>query len=566
MSELLTALAIMFVIAGPFLLLANRLDLPAAPLLIIAGVGAGFFVEPADALELAQFGIALLVFSFGVGIELHNIETVIADSELAAFAQIFVVGSIGTGLGVLLGLPITEAVFLGVAAALSSTMVATALLETEVRMNLVHGRLGQSLQFVQDLFAVAFVLVVAAGVLELDPIVLNIGYGALFVIAAILANQYLFPLIERLAGESVELMIVGVIAMLTLFIAAASAVEVPIVVGAFTAGLAVRHDAGENLGLFNGLESVQDFFVAVFFITVGALVVLPFAEMGVAASIEKLAIVASLVLLTVVVKPAVTIAILIYRGYGARTAVLTGLSTDQISEFSLIIAIEALLIGVLTQSVFDAIILAAAVTMIISTVTHQWSERIFRVLSNTGLVRGRHRKVDQLSDVPEDLSDHVVVIGYGRKGRRLVRALEELDQPYVVIENDPAVHESARVDCEAYVFGDVMEPYTLEKANAEEARVIVSVTSSVAVSRRLLHADFDGDLVLRARDEPTALEFLDAGATYVAVPDLLSGEQLITHLQALVDGGMTPAELRSEGLAELEAESLLPPDSRSSMT
>lgn len=566
MSELLTALAIMFVIAGPFLLLANRLDLPAAPLLIIAGVGAGFFVEPADALELAQFGIALLVFSFGVVIELHNIETVIADSELAAFAQIFVVGSIGTGLGVLLGLPITEAVFLGVAAALSSTMVATALLETEVRMNLVHGRLGQSLQFVQDLFAVAFVLVVAAGVLELDPIVLNIGYGALFVIAAILANQYLFPLIERLAGESVELMIVGVIAMLTLFIAAASAVEVPIVVGAFTAGLAVRHDAGENLGLFNGLESVQDFFVAVFFITVGALVVLPFAEMGVAASIEKLAIVASLVLLTVVVKPAVTIAILIYRGYGARTAVLTGLSTDQISEFSLIIAIEALLIGVLTQSVFDAIILAAAVTMIISTVTHQWSERIFRVLSNTGLVRGRHRKVDQLSDVPEDLSDHVVVIGYGRKGRRLVRALEELDQPYVVIENDPAVHESARVDCEAYVFGDVMEPYTLEKANAEEARVIVSVTSSVAVSRRLLHADFDGDLVLRARDEPTALEFLDAGATYVAVPDLLSGEQLITHLQALVDGGMTPAELRSEGLAELEAESLLPPDSRSSMT
>ncbi len=566
MSELLTALAIMFVIAGPFLLLANRLDLPAAPLLIIAGVGAGFFVEPADALELAQFGIALLVFSFGVVIELHNIETVIADSELAAFAQIFVVGSIGTGLGVLLGLPITEAVFLGVAAALSSTMVATALLETEVRMNLVHGRLGQSLQFVQDLFAVAFVLVVAAGVLELDPIVLNIGYGALFVIAAILANQYLFPLIERLAGESVELMIVGVIAMLTLSIAAALAVEVPIVVGAFTAGLAVRHDAGENLGLFNGLESVQDFFVAVFFITVGALVVLPFAEMGVAASIEKLAIVASLVLLTVVVKPAVTIAILIYRGYGARTAVLTGLSTDQISEFSLIIAIEALLIGVLTQSVFDAIILAAAVTMIISTVTHQWSERIFRVLSNTGLVRGRHRKVDQLSDVPEDLSDHVVVIGYGRKGRRLVRALEELDQPYVVIENDPAVHESARVDCEAYVFGDVMEPYTLEKANAEEARVIVSVTSSVAVSRRLLHADFDGDLVLRARDEPTALEFLDAGATYVAVPDLLSGEQLITHLQALVDGGMTPAELRSEGLAELEAESLLPPDSRSSMT
>ena len=559
MSELLTAVAIIFIVAGPFLLVANRYDLPAAPLLIVAGIVAGAFVDPDVALELAQFGIALLVFTFGVGIRLSTVEPVLADSELAALGQILVVGSLGVGFGLLFGLPAEEALFLGVAAALSSTIVATALLESEIRTNLVQGRLGQSIQFVQDLFAVGFVLVVGAGVFELDPIVLQIGYGVLFLVAAVFVNRYVFDLVGRLAGDSDELMIVGVVSLLVVFMGAAAVAEVPIVVGAFAAGLAVRYDPAEYLGLLRGLESLRDFFVTIFFATVGALVVLPFVQLGVAESIEKLTLVAGLVVLTVLLKPAVTTAILIARGYEARTATLTGLSTDQVSEFALIIAIQALLIEWLSEAVFDAIILAAAVTMITSTVTQRYNEEIYRWLADRGVLSESHGKIDELSDVPPDLADHVIVLGYGRKGKRMVETLEALDHPYVVVENDPALREDIRADCEAYVFGDAMESYTWEKANVDETRVIVSVSSAAEVSWRLLDAGFDADLVLRARDERTALELLDAGATYVAVPDLLAGEGLIEQLRALLDGERTPEELRSDGLAELEADSGLRP-------
>ncbi len=552
MSEMLTAVAIIFIVAGPFLLFANRYDVPPAPLLILAGIVAGLFIDEALALELAQFGIALLVFTFGVGIQLSSLQTVLADSELVALAQILVVGTLGFGFGLLLGVPPGEAVYLGAAVALSSTIVGTALLTTEFRLNLVRGRLGESLQFVQDLFAVAFILVVGAGVLELDPIVLQIGYGAVFLAAATLVNRYVFDVVGRLADGSDELMIVGVVSLLVVFVGTAEAVGVPIVVGAFAAGLAVRHDRAEYLGLFNGLESIKDFFVAIFFVTVGALVVLPFVQIGVAESVEKLALVVGLVLLTVVVKPAVTIALLINRGYEGRTAALTAFSTDQISEFSLIIAIEALLIGLLTQSVFDAIVLAAAVTMITSTVTQRYDERLYRELADREVISGRHDKIDELSNVPEDVTDHVIVLGYGRKGKRMVETCETLERPYVVIENDPAVQEEVKVDCEAYVFGDAMEPYTWEKANAEEAQVILSMTGSTVISRRLLDLEYDATLVLRAQDESTALSLLDAGAAYVAVPDLLAGEQLIRNLQELLDGDLTSDELRAKGIAELE--------------
>ncbi|GAB6880189.1 monovalent cation:proton antiporter family protein [Halorubrum gandharaense] len=552
MSELLTAVSILFIAAGPFLLLANRYDLPVAPLLIVAGILAGLFVDRSAAIEVAQFGIALLVFTFGVGIQISGVEPVLRDAEVVGILQILLVGSIGTGLGILFGLAPVEAVFLGVAAALSSTMVATALLDTEIRRNLVHGRLSRSIQFVQDLFAVAFILVVGAGTLELDPVVLQIGYGLLFVVAAVLVNRYLFDAVGTLAGDSTELLIVGVVSLLVVFLGAAATVGIPIVVGAFAAGLAVRHDPAQYLGLFNGLESIKDFFVALLFLSLGALVVIPFYELGTAESVEKLLLVGGLVLLTVVVKPIVTTAILIYRGYEARTSTLVGLSTDQTSEFALIIAIEALIIGMLTQSVFDAIILATAVTMATSAVTSRYDERIYRAVAERGLVSGRHDKIDDLSTVPEDLSEHVVVVGYGRKGARLVETLEARDQPYVVIENDPALRDEVRAECEAYVFGDAMEEYTWEKARATDARLIVSVTGSESVSRRLLDLGFSANVVLRVSDEASARKLLDAGASYVTVPNLLAGEQLVTYVRAMLDDELTPTELREEGLAELQ--------------
>ena len=551
MSDLLTAVAIIFIVAGPFLLIANRYDLPTVPLLILAGIVAGGFIEEELTLELAQYGIALLVFAFGVGIQLDAIRTVLFDSEIAAIGQILVLGTLGFAFGLALGIPAGESVYLGVAAALSSTIVGTALLQTEIRRDLVRGRLAESINFVQDLFAIGIVLVVSAEVFAPDPIATQLGYGVMLLAAAVAVNRYLFDLIGRLAGGSDELMIIGVVSLLVVFVGAAEVAGVSIVVGAFAAGLAVRHDPSEYLGLFNGLESIKDFFVAIFFVTIGALVVLPFVGVGWAESVEKLALAGGLVLLTVIVKPAITTAILLYEGYESRTATLTSLSTDQVSEFALIIAIEALLLGLLTQSVFDAIIFAAAVTMITSSLSQRYDERIYRILADRGLMSSDHRKIDALSDVPEDISDHVVVVGYGRKGRRMVETLEALDQPSVVIENDPSIRDAIREECDAYVFGDAVEAYTWEKANVDDARLIVSATNSEVVSWRLIDFEFEVPLVLHAADERTALDLLDQGVTYVAVSSLLAGERLIQHVQTLLDGTVTAQELREQRLLEL---------------
>jgi len=546
MSELLVALSAVFIVGGAFLLVANHLDLPTVPFFILAGLVVGLFVETEILLEFARYGIAFLVFTFGVSIRFDAVRTVLSDSEFVAVGQVAATGSLGFVAGIVLGVPPEQAVYLGIATALSSTIVGTGLLKPEIRKNLVHGRLAESIQFVQDLLAILFILVLSAEAFALDPVATNIGYGVILFVAAVVFNRLGFSVVGRLTEGSDELMIVSIITLLIMFLGAAEYLGISIAVGAFAAGLAVRHEPSEHIGVLNGMASIRDFFVAVFFVTVGALVTVP--------GIDVFVIAAVLGVLTAVVKPAFTVALLVYKGYEARSATLTSLSLDQVSEFALIIAIEAFIIGALAPTVFDAVILATAATMITSSLSRSYDELIYRALADRGVFPEQHAKVDERSYVPEGISDHVVIVGYGRQGRRLAETCEELDREFVVVENDPEILDGIRDDCDAYVFGDAMEEYTWEKANVTEARVVVSTVDSDELSRRLIEFANGVDVILRSEDAETALKLLDDGALYVSVSDVLASEHLLEQIEDFVGGEISREELRWRGTEGLEGD------------
>jgi CPA2 family monovalent cation:H+ antiporter-2 len=545
-SELLTALSVVFVVGGTFLFVANRFELPIVPFFIFAGIVAGPFVEEELTLELARYGIVLLVFTFSVQIQFESVRTVLSDSEGIALGQTLVLGGIGVVISVLIGLPADQAVYIGIAAALSSTIVGTGLLRTARYRNLVYGRLAESIHFVQDLIAILLILVLSAETFAADPVATQLGYGVVLIGVAIVVNRQLFDLLGRVSGDSDELMLVSVIALLIAFLGAAELAGISLAVGAFVAGLAVRRDPTEHLGMLNGLQSIRDFFTAIFFVTLGTLVAIPTTEVILVAGL--------LTVLTAIIKPAATIALLLYKGYETRSATLTSLNLAQVSEFALVIAIEGLVVGSLTQPVFDAIILAATVTMLTSSLSSRYDERIYRMLSEHGLLRKQYANVDERSAVPEDISHHVIIVGYGRQGRRLVETCEARERPYVVVENDPVLLQDLESECEAYVFGDAMEQYTWTKANVERAQLVVSTVDSNSVTNWILTLveDADAGVVLRARTVSTARDLLERGALYVSVPEVLAAELLAEHVEAVAAGDVSRAELRADSRAELE--------------
>lgn len=540
MTEMVSTLAILFIVAGALVLLANQLSLSTVPFYILAGILASPFVDELAILDLAQWGIAFLVFIFGTWVDFSNIASVTRDSELAALAQFIAIGPTGFAVAYAIGLDPLNALYFAVAASLSSTLVGMESLELTTGPGAVHDRLASSLHFFDDIVAVGLILILSAEVFTGDAVAANLGYGLILVVAGLLIYRYGFTLLVRAAEGFEELVLIGTISILLIFIAAAEFLGISIVVGAFAAGLAIRRDGAESLGVFNGIQSIRDFFVAIFFVTVGALVTMPTAL--------TLVFIAFLVLLVVVVNPLITILALVYEGYTVRTAHKTGTKVNQISEMSIIIAIEAFIIGTIVDQLFNAIIIAAAITMILQSFIQEHERNLYdSVLGNT-MIDHQEKQIEERSSVSDTLENHVVILGYGRQGRQILETCKKNDQEHVVIETDPIQWDDVRARAANYVLGDALFPYTWEKANISEADIVVSTADTVETTQYVLNrqSDCDCDVFVRARSAEQAKEWLDMGATYVSVPDLLASEQLIEHVVALLAEDQSLEELKDE--------------------
>ncbi len=552
-EQLIIALAVLFVAAGLLSLVANQFGLSPIPFYILAGllVGRFEFVTPGEVLTLAQWGIAFLVFVFGIRLDFSNVQSVLRDAEVAASIQLLTVGpvafAIGYAFGDLFGFeePLRNALYFSAAVVLSSSLVGGQVLRREIQDNLVHGRLASSIHFFDDLVAIAVLLVITADAFTADAITSQLGYGVLFLAVGLLFYRHGFPILVRLADGDGELVLVGSISILIAFLAAAEYVGLSIVVGAFAAGIAIREDGTNALDVRNGIDSIADFFGAIFFVTIGALVSVPSPEVAIMA-----AVLAGLVF---ILNPLVHTLAFVYEGYDARTAFLASSSLNQVSEFSLIIAIQALLLGTIADALFEAIILAAVVTMALTPAARRWKDRVFQVVISRLLGGQRSRKVDERSEVDADLDDHVIILGYGRQGRRLVERLEAVDRSYVVIENDPILWDDLRANCRNYVLGDAMSEYPWKKAGVDRASLVVSTVDQREISETILALEADADLLLRSASTDEAEVLLDAGATYVTVTNVVAGKELVEIVEAIFDGGTPPSALKAEHLKTLEA-------------
>ncbi|ADD03782.1 Kef-type transport system (probable substrate potassium) [Natrialba magadii ATCC 43099] len=546
MTDLITSLAIVFIAAGLFLLIANQLSLSPVPFYLLAGfvIGAGELVAQDQLLDLAQWGIAFLVFTFGYRFDFSSVQGVLRDAETAAGTQLIVVGPIAFVVATLFGFGTENAVYFAIAATLSSTMVGSEVLEQEIRNNLVHGRLASSVHFFDDLLAIGLIVILSADQYTTTLVTSQIGFAVLLLLASMLVYRHGFPWLVRLAGDSDELVMMGSISILIAFLAGAELAGLSAVVGAFAAGIAIRSDDVSSLGVRNGIASIRDFFVAIFFVTLGSLVTIP--------SFDVFVIGATLTALVLFVNPLVMTLAFVFEGYDVRTAFLSSSSLNQVSELSLVIVIEALLLGAISETLFEGIILAAAATMILTSVVRRYEEPVYRSIVERVVAGRQTRKIDDRSDVSEGLTNHIVIVGYGRQGRRLVETCERRDIDYVVIENDPVLWDDMQTECRNYVFGDALSVYPWEKAAVEDASLVVSTIDHSLVSEAVLDIDTDADVILRAGTSAEARELLDDGATYVSVPNVLAGDQLDEIVDAVEADDIDADAIRQQHLEMFE--------------
>ena len=539
MYEVLFGLTLIFAIAAVLLLLATQLSLPIIPFYLVAGILVGVAIDEAQLIDLAQWGIAFLVFLFGVHVDLDSIRATARTAAGVGVLQATAVGVAGGTVGLAVGLGALDAIYFGVAAALSSSLVARSYLDRPAGKPRVFERLSEAIHFTEDVLGVLVVLALSAFVYRPGSPGQQFLVAAGLVALALCLRYLLFHrATARIQGDSEVMMLLGVSHVVG-FIALAEFVGLSIIVGAFAAGIAIADDFPHSLELVDTVDDLEDFFSPIFFVTLGALLSIP--------DPVTVGLATALVLLVLVVNPLVMTVILLARGYESRTAVLTGLRLDQVSVFSLFVALEALAGGTIGRQVFDAIILAAVVTMIAAAYTSRYDERLHRGLHETGIPRLFERFGPDRAQVPDDLSDHVIVVGIEHGETDEIASALRTDRPVLAVEDDPTRLATVNEQYDAYVYGDALDDRVWQQARLEDAALVLSLTPELDRAAAVVSLDTAIPRLVRVDEPAAARTVLDRGASAVIYPDAVAGDRLATDVEALLAGEISPDAFSDRG-------------------
>lgn len=534
MYEILFALTLIFTLAAVLLLVAAKVSVPVVPFYLLAGILAGFVIDEAQLLDLAQWGIAFLIFLFGVHFDLEAFRSTGRISTTVALVQAATVGLVAYTVGLVFGLDSLNAVYFAVAATLSSSLVATSYLDIAEGSQPTFARLAESIHFIEDILGVLIVLLLSAFVYTGDSPVLQFALAGGMVVGALGIRYLLFHrLTARLRGDSEVMMLIG-ISFVIGFIAASELVGLSIIVGAFAAGIAVADDYPHSLELVDTVDDLEDFFSPIFFVTVGALISIP--------GLTTLGYALTLVVAVLVLNPLVVAVILLRGGFDGRTAILTGLTLDQVSVFSLFIAIEALAAETITRAVFDAIVLAAVITLFVATYTARHCKSINHWLRDNGAVRLLEDSPANRSQVADTLRDHVIIIDFEQNSHPLIEACDAVDRQVVVIEDNPVKLADLSERCQNYVYGDVLNERLWDLVQVDEAALVISLTPEHDRTMSVVELGADVPRLVRVDGPDTAREFLEYDDVGVFDPYAVSGERLTDELEALLADEISPEE------------------------
>ncbi|HYO43001.1 MAG TPA: cation:proton antiporter, partial [Candidatus Limnocylindrales bacterium] len=424
---------------------------------IIGPFTPGFVGDAQEIGQLAELGVVLLLFALGVEFSLHELRRVWRIALPGAIAQIVVTAVAGTAMAIPFGLSPVAAAVIGSAIAISSTLVVLKMLAERGELDSLHGRAAIGWMVVQDLVTILLIALLEplAGDGSLAPVAFALLRTAAFLALSYVVGTrvlpWVFRSVSRLGSPELFLLSVFATALLAAFLSSA-VFGLSLALGAFVAGIIVSesdlsHQAAGEIIPF------RDLFAVLFFVSVGMLLD-PSAILG-----DPLAV---LVLLGVAMLVKAGVSAVLGRALGlpARSAILLGASVAQVGEFSFLLARQALDVELIDPRAYN-LVLATAVLSIILTpaivragaalaarVEHRAPATEPPVAGHGPVIRG------EVGLVGDEERLAVVVLGGGRVGRVVIRAVRARGFRCVVVDRDQrALDEAAELGA-ATLFGD----------------------------------------------------------------------------------------------------------------
>ncbi len=525
--------------------LAHRLRISPLVGYLAAGVLAGpftpgFVADTSLAPELAEIGVILLMFGVGLHFSLKDLLAVKAIAIPGAVAQIAVATLLGMGLSHLLGWDLMTGFVFGLCLSTASTVVLLRALEERQLIDSQRGQIAIGWLIVEDLAMVLTLVLLPAfaGVMGNETtslsqlfteLAITIGKVIAFITLMIVVGRRLVPwiLAKTASTGSRELFTLAVLVLaLGIAYGAVGLFDVSFALGAFFAGMVLNESELSHRAAQDTLP-LRDAFAVLFFVSVGML----FDPMILLR--EPLAVLASLAII-IFGKSAAAFILVRMFGHSKRTALTISVSLAQIGEFAFILAGLGISLGLMSEHGRNLVLAGAILSIMLNPLLFTLLDR-YLAKNETMEDLILEEAVEEEKQIPVDLCNHALLVGYGRVGSLLGAKLHAESIPLVVIENSRPRVEALREQGINAVLGNAASADIMSLARLDCARWLLLTipngyeAGEIVASARIKRPDLE--IIARAHYDDEVVYISDRGANQVVMGEREIANSMLNMLK-----------------------------------
>jgi Kef-type K+ transport system membrane component KefB len=544
--RLITDIAICIVAAWILAIGAQVFRQPVILAYLLAGlavgpVGAGLIKDQQSITTISELGLLLLLYMIGLEIDLKQMLG--AGRVITVTGLVQILGTFALGVAVFMSLGFAlkagelDALYLAVAAALSSTVIVVKILYDKRELDTIAGRITVGILVLQDLFAVLFLAIQPNLSAPSSALVAwSLVKVILLMAVAFTASRFALPPLFRTIARLPELVLVGALAWCFIMAGLAGKFGLSREMGALVAGVAISAFP-YTLDVTAKVTSLRDFFVTLFFVALGMKVPEPTAYLINGALIFAAFVVACRFL--TIFPP------LYLMRLGHRASLLPVINLSQVSELSLVVLALGLDAGQISQTTVGIVSYAFVFLAIASSYALAHTDALLcRGISS--LKRVGLKDLDQRNGETPAAADppRIFLLGFSWTASSLLEEITRGDpallKELAVVDFNPHVNVELRRRGVRVIYGDVSQRDTLIHAGVGQAAIIICTlpntvlkgTNNLRLLQQLREINATAQIIMHAELFGDVPKLYATGASYVCVPRLVEAVDLFGLVQA----------------------------------
>ena len=516
--------------------------------LLLAYLVAGFAIGPHGFMwitdvhniaTISEIGLSLLLFMIGLEIDLKKMMT--AGLVITFTAAVQILGCVALGWLVfdLIGPAQNrlEALYLAVAAAMSSTIIIVKILYDKRELETLAGRITLGVLVLQDIAVILFLAVQpnlknpAVGLL-----LLAFGKVILLVAVAYVVSKFVLPPVFKMVARLPELVLVGALAWCFAMAGFAGWLGLSSAMGALIAGVMIS-TFPYTLDVAAKVTSLRDFFVTLFFVSLGMAIPVPTWSYVLWTVFFCLFLIGS--------RLATVFPVLYSLRQGYRVSLLPAVNLCQMSELSLVLLSLGLKSGDVSENTIGIAAFSFAFLAVGSTYAILKNDLLLRQ-AMPWLKRMQLHDLDQTTFIAAggEKSKRIGLLGFSWSASSLIEEIQR-EQPALleditVVDFNPLVHSRLRQRGVRAIYGDITQRDVLIHAGLGQSEIIICSlpntvlrgANNLKILRQVRELNPTAQIVVHAELLTDVPALYEAGASYVSAPRLLEATDLLNAIEA----------------------------------